>query len=623
MAQLRPETVFFGYPKPIEGPKTPFKATQDQNPVFRGYALLIGAWIVSKLSFIQRYLWRNAGFASLRNLKYIDQFSERYDPTVIPLRKDSLYPSNKTPELDIAALRFPSSDLPTRYYTVADYHTAYSSGRLTPLAVAEALLVLIRRDVTPVSKHAVAFIEVHPEAVLEAARASTSRWKEGKPLSILDGIPTGVKDTNCVAGHRKTSGRKLNDPKFSTNSASDYPVQKLEEAGVIILGVLNMHELGSDTTGLNPHWGTPLNPHNPNYYTGGSSSGSGYVVAAGLVPFSVGADGGGSVRIPASFCGVYGLKPSHNRLDDHGSTVVVTGPLAASMADLEASYKIMGQPDLSHPICSLFSPPPLPSLNPIQRPKILGICRPWLERADPIVLNLVDNLISHYEKDLGYTIIPIEMPYRREGQLAHAMTILSEMLERTQRHVPPSAATSPTEYLDSLTPANKVLLTVASQTPALDFLLAQQLRNLIMSHLAYLFKTYPGMIIVTPTSPVPGWPIQDKGDFRWGSSDANQSMRNMEYVWLANFSGCPAISAPVGWVKPVNGVLDPKEKGKVPVGVMGLGEWGDEEGLLQWGRESEKWVREGNSEGKNGMVRAGNWVDVFSIAGEKMGTTRE
>lgn len=536
---------------------------------------------------------------------------------MIPLRADPFAENTEAPNLDITALRFPSSSLPSRYYTVADYHAAYASGKLTPLAVAEALLPLIRRDVTPVSKHAVAFIDVHPEAVLEAARASTARWRERRPLGILDGVPTGVKDTETVGGHRKSYGRKYDETMFTINPVSQFAVQKLEDAGAIILGVLNMHEIGSDTTGLNQHWGTPLNPHNPNYYPGGSSSGSAYAVAAGLVPFAVGSDGGGSIRIPASFCGIYGLKTSHNRLDSRGSTVVVTGPLAASMADLEASYKVMAQPDPSHPAGSLFAPPPPPSLTPAPRPKVLGICRPWLDRADPVIINLVDKAISHYEKDLGYTVVPIEIPYRREGQSAHAMSILSEMVERTKRHSPLSTY-STSEYVKTVTSPNKVLLTVGAQTSALDYLLAQQLRSMIMSHLAFLFKKYPGMIIVTPTSTVPGWPVQDITDLKMGASDANQSVRNMEYVWLANFTGCPSISVPVGYVEPVKGVVDPKENGKVPIGIMGLGEWGDEEGLLEWGREAETWIKDSAGEGKNGMARAGNWVDVLKIAQEKM-----
>lgn len=114
---------------------------------------------------------------------------------------------------------------------------------------------------------------------------------------------------------------------------------------MIILGKTNMCEYGTDTTGLNPYWGTPRNPHNRNYSTGGSSSGSAYAVAAGLVPFAFGADGGGSIRIPAAFCGIYGLKPTYGRLEDTSSTVVVTSPLAASMMDLEAMYRVLAQPD--------------------------------------------------------------------------------------------------------------------------------------------------------------------------------------------------------------------------------------------------------------------------------------
>lgn len=278
------------------------------------------------------------------------------------------------PKLDLQLFPRQPEGIPGRYHSVADYHAMYLSRQLTPLAVVKYLLPLIRRDVASPSHHSIAFIDSKVELIMEAAKASTARYEAGTPLGIMDGIPTAIKDEGDVAGYRTTSGRKRNDTFFKIATKSTRPVQLLQEAGAIILGKLNMHELGADTTNNNPNWGTPRNPHNVQYYTGGSSGGPAYVVAAGLVPFAVGSDGGGSIRIPAAFCGVYGLKPSHNRLEETGSTVTVSGPLAATMSDLEIAYRVMAVPDPEHPILSLFTPPgPLMSVaNKDKEPRYIG-----------------------------------------------------------------------------------------------------------------------------------------------------------------------------------------------------------------------------------------------------------
>jgi Asp-tRNA(Asn)/Glu-tRNA(Gln) amidotransferase A subunit family amidase len=474
----------------------------------------------------------------------------------------------------------------------------YLSGELTPLAVAMSLLPLIQRDEKIKSHHSTAFIDSHAEAILEAARASTSRYKAGTPLSILDGIPTAIKDESDVAGYRTTQGRAKNDAAFKIQTKSTWPVQKLQEAGMINLGKLNMHELGADTTNNNPNWGTPLNPYNPHYYTGGSSGGPAYVVSAGLAPVVMGSDGGGSIRIPASFCGIYGLKPSHGRLEDTGSTVTVTGPLAATMSDLEAFYRVIAVPDPSDPICALFSPPiPRPLSH---QSKIIGVYKDWFARADRMVFETCTDVISYYKDVLGYEIVDVELPYCPEGQLAHAMTILSEMAVRAREN-----PTNASHWLSTLNPANKVLLAVGEQTPGRDYLLAQQLRQMLMQHLAFLYQKYPGLIIVTPTSPIAGWAIKSEKDLKHGFTDGNQSIRNMEYVWLANFCGNPAISCPAGYVKP------DKAGGKIPVGIMAMGEWGAEDQLIQWGKECEAYL---NGSYPGGRIRPGNWEDVVANA---------
>lgn len=357
-----------------------------------------------------------------------------------------------------------------------------------------------------------------------------------------------------------------------------------------------MARIGADTTNNNPNWGTPKNPHNDQYYTGGSSGGSGYAVSSGLVPFALGNDGGGSIRIPASFCGVYGLKTSHHRLEDNGSTVTVGGPIACNMSDLEAAYRTMAKPNPSDPVCSLFrAPQPLQSGR-----KILGVYKDWFNRGEPSVLELCNSALDYYKNTLGYEIVNIEIPYIPEGQIAHAFTILTEMAIRLR-----CKAASETDWLADLNPGNKLLLAVADQTPARDYLLGQQLRNLLMQHLAFLYKTHPGLIIVTPTTPVPGWPIASATSLTRGIQDGNMSIRNMEYVWLANFCGNPAISCPVGYVEAAKG------KGNVPVGLMAMGEWGAEDDLIAWGKDCEKWLNNGYAGGRQ---RPENWVDVLELS---------
>jgi len=253
----------------------------------------------------------------------------------------------------------------------------------------------------------------------------------------------------------------------------------------------------------------------------------------------------------------------------------------------------MATPDPSQPSSSRF-PPPRPHTGP--RRKLLGIYRTWFDRADASVLNVCYAALDHY-KSLGYELVDISIPLLPEGQTAHAITSLCEIS---------LASDGP---LTDFSAPNKILISVGRQTPALDFLLAQKLRNLLMQHLAYLFTTYPELIIVTPTTANAGWRIAaGNADLKYGVSDANATMRSMEFVWLANFTGCPALSAPVGYVD-VGGDGD----GIMPVGLMGMGEWGSEDALTEWGRDGEG-ILSGDGREGDGMRRPEGWVDALGIA---------
>ena len=259
------------------------------------------------------------------------------------------------------------------------------------------------------------------------------------------------------------------------------------------------------------------------------------------------------------------------------------------MHDLEIAYRTMAAPDPSNPVSAHFAPPG--TVCP-PRPRVIGICNPWFDRADSAVLNACHAALQHYEAQ-GYTVVNISIPYLAEGQTAHAMTILAEIGSGLSHNV------------TGLSAPNKILLSVGAQTPASDFLLAQKLRNLLMQHLAFLFKKHPGLIIVTPTTPNAGWHISGgKGDLEYGVSDANMSMRSMEYVWLANFTGCPALNIPVGYTDPLEG------EGAIPIGMMGMAEWGREDELIGWGKFGE------SIEGAS--AKPEKWVDVWERAKMEM-----
>lgn len=554
----------------------PYKNEDQVIPVFRGIPLAIGASLISNVGFVQSFFWRGAGFGVIREIPNLDQYSARYDPTVTPVHGDEQSKSSAESNLPAPEARRKGE---TGYYTTADYHALYRSGELTPTAVVDALLSVTRRDTEPPGKHSVAFLECAVEKARAAADASTQRYKNGKPLGPLDGIPVTVKDEVHMEGYRRTLGTKMDFTGESAGSTS-WCVKKWEDAGAIVIGKSTMHELGLDTTNNNPNFGTPKNPHNPNYYCGGSSGGSGYAVGAGLVPIALGADGGGSIRIPSSFCGIWGLKPSHSRVSGFptvsiASTVGVLGPIASSIDDLALAYRVMATPAIpsEDPNSSAFPNPlsELTSTSPEFRPqnKTIGIMRDWLDRAEPAVRSTFNKALDFYRSQ-GYTIIDISIPYIPEGARAHVLTIMAEI----------ASALSPSQIKD-LTAPNKVLVSMGMyQISSQDFLAAQRLRGLLMSHLAFLFQKHPGLLIFTPTSPIPGWKIAGgDADLVRGVSDGKSSVRNMEYVWLANFTGCPAISCPAGYAED-NGH-------RVPIGVMAMAEWGAEEDLIAFARDGE------------------------------------
>ena len=160
---------------------------------------------VATVPGIPYLLWNNAGFTALRSVKEIEKVDPRYDPTVTPLTQPGDEAPVPTSYTDVANLRRPARSADAGgFRTIADFHDAYKSGRVTPSEVVEGILPLIRRDVESRSVHSTAWVDSKVELVRRAAEASTKRWKEGKSLGVLDGVPFGVKDDVNVKGYVRT-----------------------------------------------------------------------------------------------------------------------------------------------------------------------------------------------------------------------------------------------------------------------------------------------------------------------------------------------------------------------------------------------------------------------------------
>lgn len=226
---------------------------------------------------------------------------------------------------------------------------AVAAGTVSARDVVEATLARI----TALDPVVNAFTDVTAERARATADRIDAARAEGAPLGPLAGVPFAVKNLFDVAGLPTRAGSKIN--RDLPPAARDATlIEKLEAAGAVLVGALNMGEYAYDFTGENVHDGSSRNPHDLSRMTGGSSGGSGAAVAAGLVPIALGSDTNGSIRVPSSLCGIFGLKPTYGRLSRGGSFPFVTaldhlGPMARSAADLALSYDAMQGEDQRDP----------------------------------------------------------------------------------------------------------------------------------------------------------------------------------------------------------------------------------------------------------------------------------
>ncbi len=232
--------------------------------------------------------------------------------------------------------------------TAGDIAGSVRAGRISATAVTQAALARIAARDGVLN----AFTAVTAERALRRAAALDAGHVAAGALA---GVPFAVKNLFDIAGIATLAGARLN--RAHPPAAADATlVARLEAAGAVLVGALNMGEYAYDFTGENAHDGPSRNPHDPGRMTGGSSGGSGAAVAGGLVPLALGSDTNGSIRVPASLCGVFGLKPTYGRLSRAGTFPFVAsldhvGPLARTAADLALAYDVMAGHDPADPVC--------------------------------------------------------------------------------------------------------------------------------------------------------------------------------------------------------------------------------------------------------------------------------
>ena len=219
-------------------------------------------------------------------------------------------------------------------------------------AIVDTALARIARDNPKLN----AFTAVVADRARQRAQAIERARADGKPLGPLAGVPFAVKNLFDVEGLPTLAGSKINRDHAAAKRDATL-IERLEAAGAVLVGALNMGEYAYDFTGENAHDGACRNPHDLTRMSGGSSSGSGSAVAGGLVPIALGSDTNGSIRVPSSFCGIFGLKPTYGRLSRARTFPFVAsldhlGPFARNVEDLALAYDAMQWADPDDPVCA-------------------------------------------------------------------------------------------------------------------------------------------------------------------------------------------------------------------------------------------------------------------------------
>ncbi|MDO8615235.1 MAG: amidase [Dehalococcoidia bacterium] len=425
--------------------------------------------------------------------------------------------------------------------------------KLSPVELTEACL----QRIEAVDGRLNAFITVMAEEALAAARDASDEIARGGYRGPLHGIPLALKDIFGLAGARLTAGSKILRDNVSQDDSD--AAARLKAAGAVILGKLNLHEFAFGATGVNPHFGPVRNPWDTQRITGGSSSGAGAAVAAGECMAALGTDTGGSIRIPASLCGVVGLKPTYGRVSRRGVLPLSwsldhVGPLARTVEDAAIVLQAIAGRD---PLDDSSSAEPVPdyaaALAGGVRGLRVGVPREFFYDAlDAGVEEAVRKAVAVLE-GLGAEVREVSLPYIQEIPGAVTAIMLPEALAYHQRWM----AERPDDYGDDV----RYRLELGAAFTAVQYIQAQRLRELAVG--AWRRQVFDRVdLLATPATPVTAPPIAE------GELQATLGLIRMTNP--INLLGLPAVSLPCGFSETA-----------LPIGLQLIARWFEEPMLLR------------------------------------------
>jgi len=457
------------------------------------------------------------------------------------------------------------------------------------LAGGESCEALARKSVEAAEASTLgAFVTIDREGALERARSIDLRIKAGERVGALAGVPVAIKDNLCTKDLRTTCGSRILERFVPPYSAT--VVERLEAEGAIVIGKTAMDEFAMGSTSETNAFGVVRNPVDPDRVPGGSSGGSAVSVAAGIVPLSLGSDTGGSIRQPASFCGVVGFKPTYGRVSRYGlvayaSSLDQIGPFSRTVEDTARMMNIISGHDAKDNTSAVREVPDyLKNLESGVKGLRVGVpSEYWGEGLDPSVRSSLDEAVASL-KSQGAVVVPVSLPSTRYAISAYYIIALAEASSNLSRYDGvryTGRAKDPKSLLDMYSRTRSELFGEEVKRRILigTFVLssgyydayyskAQRVREVIRREFEQAFAQCD--LLATPTAPTTAWKLGEKMD-----DPLAMYLSDIDTI-AVNLAGLPGLVVPV---KPAKGL---------PVGLQLIGPAFSEELLLRTGRAVER-----------------------------------